>query len=175
MDNLACRVERGDEGLSLSNHLSPPPSKGLSSIAQALGERGRQGQTAPGCAAEAQAQGRRQDGGRGLWERKRGFPGGGGAEAAERGSGGGGRGAWQPPPGSFPEAVRVGQLSGGTARGGSRAQLASSGNQRAQGRALEKTMGLCVCRGVCVYTEGRREEGGEKEEGAAQQLVQEHM
>lgn len=66
MDSLACRVGHGGEGQSLSNHLFPSPSKGLSSIAQALGERGRQGQTAPGCAVEAQTQGRRQDGGEGA-------------------------------------------------------------------------------------------------------------
>lgn len=34
-------------------------------------------------------------------------------------------------------------------------------------------MGLCVGRGVCVYTGGRRVR--EKEEGAAQRRVQEHV
>ena len=72
---------------------------------------------------EAQAQGRRQDGGKGLWERKRGFPGGGG-EKQQRGTEEGKR-PDSPLPRSFPEAVRVGQLRRGEA------QLASSGSQRA--------------------------------------------
>lgn len=45
-----------------------------------------------------------------------------------------------------------------------------------QRRAPEKTMGLCVCRGeyVCTLARGGRRVR-EKEEGAAQQLVQKHL
>lgn len=63
------------------------------------------------------------------------------------------KGAWQPPPGSFPEVVGVGQLSWGGCSAG------LIWKPEGWGRALEKTMGLCVCRGGCVYTSGRREEG----------------
>lgn len=78
-----------------TSSLFPSPSRGLSSTRR-KGEAGAE--TAPGCAVEAQAQGRRQDGGRGLWERKRGFPGGGGAKAADWGREGGGRGPGTPLP-----------------------------------------------------------------------------
>lgn len=52
--------------------------------------------------------------------------------------GGGGKGALQPPPGSFLEAVGVGQLG---------VVVCSAGliwKPEGWGRALEKTMGLCV-------------------------------
>lgn len=120
-------------------------------------------ETAPGCAMEAQAQGRKQDGGRGLWERKRGFPGGGGAEAGERGRGGGGK----QPDGPLPapsEAVRVGQLGVGAG-----AQLASSGNQRA-GEGHRTRQWDCVSVGEYVCTlrgGGRREEGEGKGGGGS--------
>lgn len=110
------------------------------------GKGGGRAETAPGCAVEAQAQGRRQDGGRGLWERKRGFPGGGGAEAAE---GGGGKGALQP---LLDPSLRQWGAGGG-------AQLASSGNQRAGEGHWRRQWG-CVSGGECVYTGGRGEEGG---------------
>ena len=105
---------------------------------------------------EAQAQGRRQDGGKGLGERKRGFPGGGGAEAAETGSREGNQ-PDSPLPRSSPEAGRVGQLR----KGGGSAGLIWKPEGR--GRAREKTMGLCVGRRACVN--GREEGGGEGKGG----------
>lgn len=136
--------------------------RGLSYTAQELGEGGEAGaETAPGCAVEAQTQGRKQDGGRGLWERKRGFPGGGGAEAGERGTGGvEGTGLTAPSPAPS-EAARVGRL--GVEAG---AQLASSGNQRAR-EGHRRRQWDCVSVGeyVCTLKGGGRRVG-EREEGA---------
>lgn len=110
---------------------------------------------------EAQAPGRRQDGGRGCGSgRGRGdFREGEGQRGAKKVVEG--IGPDSPLPRSFPAAVRVGLLW----RAG-RAQLASSGTQRAGEEQWRRQWG-CVCRRVNVYTAGG--------EGAVLQLVREHM
>lgn len=96
--------------------------------------------------------------GRGLGERKRGFPGGGGVEAAERGRREGNQ-PDSPLPRSSLEAGRVGQLKRG---GGSAGLIWKPEGRGGHGR---RQWG-CVSVGERVYTDGRREEGREEEEGA---------
>lgn len=104
-------------------------------------------------------------------ERKRGFPGGGGAEAAEKVK----RNRLTAPPPLHPGGSQGGSAGGGWG-GEGRDSAGLIWKPEGRRRALEKTMGLCVFGGVSLGVHWR--EGGgrrEKEEGAAQQLVLEHM